>query len=108
MEVSEIPSPTFVVNEQGRVSVFLPSFEGEPENPAFTILEENAVLFDRTPKENCFLTALSDETMSVLKKNAKCLVIEVSLEKTLDMMENNEEAENFGDTFERMYEVSVK
>ena len=34
MDINELPSPQFVINEAGMISVFLPAFEGEPETPS--------------------------------------------------------------------------
>lgn len=36
MDINELPSPQFVKNEAGMISVFLPAFEGEPEQPVLT------------------------------------------------------------------------
>lgn len=36
MDINELPSPQFVINEAGMISVFLPAFEGEPATPVLS------------------------------------------------------------------------
>ena len=51
MDINELPSPQFVINEAGLISVFLPAFEGEPATPVLSKKDEflayiNATEFD--------------------------------------------------------------
>ncbi|MGN0903523.1 MAG: hypothetical protein ACI4PW_00025 [Alphaproteobacteria bacterium] len=105
MQLSEFPNPTVAVNESGRVSVFLPSLEGEPDAPSFSFHSDGAVLFRRTPDAGCVLSGLSEETMGYLDKSSRCLVIEVDVEKAAEKLDAGEE--NIEDSFRRLYEVSV-
>ena len=45
MELNELPSPRFTVNEAGMVSVFLPAFEGEPEGAFLEKKDASASFF---------------------------------------------------------------
>lgn len=105
MLLSEFPNPTLAVNERGRVSVFLPSLEGEPDRPSFSFHSDGAVLFRRTPDAGCVLSGLSEESMEYLSRSSRCLVIEVDVEKAAEKLEAGEE--EIEDSFRRLYEVSV-
>lgn len=105
MKINEIPSPTFAVNKQGRVSVFLPAFEGEPDNPHFSYKTDSSILFNRTAEEACILSGLSEDVMGLLKESQKCLIIEVDLEKAAVSLET--EKNDIEESFHRLYEVTV-
>ena len=48
MDINELPSLQFVMNEAGMVSVFMPSFEGKPSNPVITKKDDTTLVADQT------------------------------------------------------------
>lgn len=105
-DIFEIPDATFIANESGRVTVFLPEFDGEPDAPRLVLTDSHAALFYRTPETACVLSNLHDETLDLLKKSSRCLVVELDLEKILSIIEEIQDA--FDESaFKRVYETVV-
>ena len=119
MDINELPSPQFMKNEAGMISVFLPAFEGEPEKPVLTKKDATTLHFQRSAKGDILLTQIDEEVMNDLEKASKILVIETNVLKSIDMLDKaltayakSETAEtsegDVMDMIERAYEVVVK
>lgn len=87
MEINEIPSPAFVKNDKGMITVFLPAFEGNPENPTLTSLNENTLHFQRSQTGDINLTNIDPEIINELKNVSKILVVETNILKSIDLLE---------------------
>lgn len=121
MEVNELPSPMFVTNEEGRLTVFLPAFDGEPEKPVLTKKDEKTLHFQRSASGDCLLTEIPEEVMEALTGVNKMLVVESNVMKSIDIAEKVLDAaakqkespiegmseEEMMDIIERAYEVQV-
>ena len=105
MLLNEIPSPTFAVNKEGKVSVFLPELAGEPENPEISYLFESSLFFKRMSDAGCPITGVPDEIMQHLRTADKMLVIEVDLDKVVDL--NDGKISDPADVFKRYYEATI-
>ncbi|MBR4126466.1 MAG: hypothetical protein IKR09_02675 [Alphaproteobacteria bacterium] len=121
MDINELPSPQFVINEAGMISVFLPAFEGEPENPVLTAKDESTLNFQRSPDGSLLLTKIDKAVMASLKKAKKILVVETNVLKSIDILDKalsayikSETADpektqkEIMDSVERAYEVAVR
>ena len=121
MEIKELPSPQFVINEAGMISVFLPAFEGEPEGAVLSKKDDNTLHFQRSSDGDILLTNIDDNVMQALKGVQKVLVIETNVLKSIDILDkalssylkseeqNQEETQSeIMDTVERAYEVALK
>lgn len=121
MELNELPSPQFMINDSGMISVFLPAFEGEPEGAYLEKAGDATLRFVRAENADILLTNIEPAVMEALAGVEKILVVEANLiksidflEKALDMYAKNkptdpEAAENeIMDAVERAYEVAVK
>ena len=120
MDINELPSPQFVINEAGMISVFLPAFEGEPDKPVLTKKDDDTLNFQRSADGSLLLTKIDKAVMSSLKKAKKILVVETNVLKSIDVLDRalssyikSEEADpekaqkEIMDTVERAYEVAV-
>lgn len=120
MDINELPSLQFVMNEAGMVSVFMPAFEGEPSNPVITKKDDTTLHFQRSPDGDVLLTKIEPEVMQALTGVKKMLVIETNVLKSIDVLdkalsayikseEPDQEAaqSEIMDTIERAYEVAV-
>ena len=120
MDINELPSPQFVINEAGMISVFLPAFEGEPATPVLSKKDEKTLHFQRSAEGDILLTDIDEETMAALASVKKILVIETNVLKSIDVLDkalsayikseepNSEEAQDeIMDAIERAYEVTV-
>ncbi len=120
MDINELPSPQFVINEAGMISVFLPAFEGEPSAPVLSKKDDTTLHFQRSADGDLLLTDIDEATMQALAGVKKLLVIETNVLKSIDVLDkalssyikseepNQEEAQNeIMDTIERAYEVTV-
>ena len=87
MDINELPSPQFVKNEAGMISVFLPAFEGEPEKPLLTKKDAATLHFQRSPKGDILLTQIDEDVMKDLSGVSKILVIETNVLKSIDMLD---------------------
>ena len=87
MLLNEIPSPAFAVNKDGKVTVFLPELAGEAEKPEISYLFEHSLFFKRTSDSGCAITGVSDEIIDYLRTAEKCLVVEIDLDKVVDLDE---------------------
>ena len=105
MLLNEIPSPAFAVNKEGKVSVFIPELTGDAEKPEISYLFENTLFFKRTPDSGCAITGVSDEIMDYLRTTEKCLVVEIDLDKVIDLDEGKL-ADPAG-VFKRYYEALI-
>lgn len=121
MELNELPSPQFMINESGMISVFLPAFEGEPENAFLEKKGETTLRFVRAENADILLTDIGTEVMDALKGVEKILVVETNVMKSIDVLEKALDAyakskptdpaeakREIMDAVERAYEVSVK
>lgn len=121
MEINELPSPRFTINETGMISVFLPSFEGEPREPLLTKKDETTLHFRRSDDSDVLLTEIEPEVMEALHETQKILVIETNIAKSIKVLENalnayagqaagdSEDAEKqVMDTIDRAYEIEVR
>lgn len=106
MLIDEIPSPTFALNENGNVTVFIPEMMGEPSNPTVSWADETTLLFRRSPEGACHLTYVTDESMSRLGKVEKCLVIELDMEKVVDLYD--QVSPDLESAFKKVYEAKVE
>ncbi len=120
MDINELPSPQFLINEAGMISVFLPAFAGEPENPILSKKDDKTLHFQRSADGDVLLTEIDDKTMQALSGVKKILVIETNVLKSIDILDkalsayikseepNQEETHNeLMDTIERVYEITV-
>ena len=120
MLINELPSPEFLINDAGMISVFLPAFEGEPENPVLSRENDTTLYFQRSSEGGILLTEIDEEVMDALAGTKKILVIETNVLKSIDVLEdalssyikseetNPDEAQDeIMDTIERAYEVEV-
>lgn len=123
MEINELPSPMFVANDDGRLTVFLPAFEGEPESPTLSKKDEKTLYFQRSAGGDCLFTDVPEDVMTALSQVEKMLVIESNIEKSIDIAEklvdaalkeeNGEKADeslfegDIEDIVERAYEIQV-
>lgn len=105
MQIEEFPSPTFVLNENGNVTVFIPEMQGEPQAPRISGAGKNTLLFSRSAGEGCRLTYITDEIMTALGKVDKCLVIELDLDKVVDLYE--QDSAGLEAAFKKVYEAEV-
>lgn len=121
MDINELPSPQFVINEAGMISVFLPAFEGEPEKPVLSKKDDATLHFQRSADGDVLLTGIDENVMQALSGVQKILVIETNVLKSIDVLDkalsayikseekNPDEAQKeIMDTIERAYEVAVK
>lgn len=121
MDINELPSPQFVMNEAGMISVFLPAFEGEPSKPVLSKKDEKTLHFQRSAGGDILLTEIDEEIMQALAQVSKLLVVETNVLKSIDVLDkaltsylkseepNPEEAQQeMMDTIERAYEAEVK
>ncbi len=121
MDINELPSPQFVINETGMISVFLPAFEGEPSTPTISKKDQTTLHFQRSPQGDVLLTNINEETMLALADVKKILVIETNVLKGIDLLDkalsayvkseetNQKEVhDEIMDTIERAYEVTVQ
>ena len=120
MDINELPSPQFVINEAGMISVFLPAFEGEPEKPVLSKKDDKTLHFQRSANGDILLTNIDEAVMQALAEVKKILVIETNVLKSIDVLDkalsayikseepNPDEAEKeIMDAIERAYEVAV-
>ena len=118
MDINELPSLQFMVNEAGMVSVFMPAFEGEPSNPVITKKDDSTLHFQRSANGDVLLTKVEPEVMKALSGVKKMLVIEPNVLKSIDILDKalsayikpGEKApadQEITDTIERAYEVAV-
>lgn len=105
MQIDELPSPTFALNENGNVTVFIPEMQGEPDAPRITGTDKNTLFFQRSAKEGCRLTYITDEVMAALGKVKKCLVIELDMDRVVSLYETD--ASGLEDAFKKVYEADV-
>ena len=121
MDINELPSPQFVINEAGMISVFLPAFEGEPQSPVLSKKDDATLHFQRSADGDVLLTKIDENVMQALAEVQKILVVETNVLKSMDVLDkalssylkseeqNPEEAQKeIMDTVERAYEVTVK
>ena len=121
MDINELPSPQFVINEAGMISVFLPAFEGEPQSPVLSKKDDATLHFQRSADGDVLLTKIDENVMQALAEVQKILVVETNVLKSIDVLDkalssylkseeqNPEEAQKeIMDTVERAYEVTVK
>lgn len=87
MELNEIPSPGFVMNEAGLITVFLPAFTGEPSGPFLSKKDENVLHFQRSPEGDILLTEINESVMEALSRAEKLLVVEMNMIKNIEFME---------------------
>lgn len=87
MEINEIPAPAFVKNDKGMITVFLPAFEGNPENPTIKAINENTLHFQRSKTGDINLTNIDAEIMNELKNVSKILVVETNVLKSIELLE---------------------
>ena len=120
MDINELPSPQFVINEAGMISVFLPAFEGEPDKPVLTKKDDDTLNFQRSADGSLLLTKIDKAVMSSLKKAKKILVVETNVLKSIDILDKALSAyiksetaapektqKEIMDSVERAYEVAV-
>lgn len=120
MDINELSSPRFVINEAGMISVFLPAFQGEPSNPVLLNKDDKTLCFRRSADGEILLTDIDEVTMQALKKVKKILVVETNVLKSIDILDKalssyikSEEPDyettqqNIMDTIERAYETNV-
>lgn len=105
MQIEELPSPTFILNENGNVTVFIPEMQGEPEGPRISGVGKNTLFFNRSAGEGCRLTYITDEVMAALGRVDKCLVIELDLDKVVDLYE--QDSAGLEAAFKKVYEAEV-
>ncbi len=121
MELTELPSPQFVQNDAGMISVFLPAFEGEPDGAFFEKKDETTLHFVRAKGADILLTDIEPEVMDALKSAEKILVVETNVLKSIDLLEKaldafakkkdvdpEENEKKVMDAVERAYEAAVK
>ena len=120
MDINELPSPQFIINEAGMISVFLPAFQGEPEAPVLSKKDDKTLHFQRSANGDVLLTDIDEAVMQALAGVQKILVIETNVLKSIDVLDKalssyikSEEPDaektqdEIMDTIERAYEVSV-
>ncbi|MBR1944822.1 MAG: hypothetical protein IJ846_00820 [Alphaproteobacteria bacterium] len=120
MDINELPSPQFVINEAGMISVFLPAFEGEPKAPVLSKKDDKTLHFQRSAEGDILLTNIDEAVMQALAEVKKILVIETNVLRSIDVLDkalsayikseepNPDEAQKeIMDTIERAYEVAV-
>jgi len=120
MDINELPSPQFLINEAGMISVFLPAFEGEPDRPKLSKKDEKTLHFQRSADGDLLLTNIEEDVMQALAGTKKILVIETNVLRSIDVLDkalsayikseepNPDEAQKeIMDTIERAYEVEV-
>lgn len=105
MQIDEIPSPTFILNENGNVSVLIPELTGDPDCPRLERVEKNTLFFHRSQKEGCSLTDITDEVMEALDRLVKCLIIELDLDKVVDLYEKG--SADLESAFKKVYEAEL-
>ena len=118
MELNEIENPQFVKNDKGMISVFLPAFKGEPENPTLTKKDETTLHYQFNATGDIDLIKIPAEVMADLASVQKILVVEINTVKSIDVLEKSIDAftknkepgadANIMDAVQRAYEVTVK
>ena len=87
MEINQIPSPQFMINELGMFSLFLPAFEGEPDAPALSRKNETTLVFKRSKGGEIDLVEIEPEIVEALKDIKKLLVVETNVLKSIDLLD---------------------
>lgn len=105
MRTEELTAPTFALNENGKVTIFIPEIKGEPSNPSIAYLDENTLFFRRSADEGCRMTFVTDEAMEQLGKSEKCLIIELDLETVTNLYEMDES--DLESAFKNVYEADI-
>ncbi len=105
MQIEELESPTFALNENGNVTVFVPEFAGEAANPVISGIDGQTLFFRRSPDAGCRLSGIPAEVMAALGRVKKCLVIELDLETVADLYEKD--AADLETAFKKIYESDV-
>ena len=121
MEINELPSPQFIVNEAGMISVFLPAFTGEPKNPVLSKKDDETLHFQRSANGDVLLTGIDEEIMAALAQVKKILIIETNVMKSIDVLDksltaylkqdagkSDAEEQDIMDLVERAYEAEVR
>ena len=121
MEINELPSPQFIVNEAGMISVFLPAFTGEPKKPVLSKRDDKTLHFQRSADGDVLLTGIDGEIMTALAGVKKILIIETNVMKSIDMIDKSltsylkqgadkpeEGDQDIMDLVERAYEAEVR
>ncbi len=121
MEINELPSPQFIVNEAGMISVFLPAFTGEPKKPVLSKKDDKTLHFQRSADGDLLLTGIDEEIMAALAQVKKILIIETNVMKSIDMIDKSltsylkqggdkpeEGDQDIMDLVERAYEAEVR
>lgn len=121
MDINELPSPQFIINEAGMISVFLPAFQGEPDAPVLSKKDDKTLHFQRSADGDVLLTDIEEAVMQALAGVQKILVIETNVLKSIDILDkalssyikseepdSDKAQEEIMDAIERAYEVSVK
>ena len=120
MDINELSSPQFVINEAGMISVFLPAFEGEPEKPVLSKKDDQTLHFQRSADGDLLLTNIDEAVMQALAETKKILVIETNVLKSIDVLDKalssyikseqpdpDKAQDEIMDTIERAYEIEV-
>ena len=120
MDINELPSPQFLINDAGMISVFLPAFEGEPDKPVLTKKDDKTLHFQRSANGDLLLTEIDEEIMKALAETKKILVIETNVLKSIDVLDKalsayikseqpdpDKAQDEIMDTIERAYEIEV-
>ena len=121
MEINELPSPQFIVNEAGMISVFLPAFTGEPKKPVLSKKDDKTLHFQRSADGDLLLIGIDEEIMAALAQVKKILIIETNVMKSIDMIDKSltsylkqgadkpeEGDQDIMDLVERAYEAEVR
>lgn len=105
MQIEELQGPSFALNENGKVAIFIPEIKGDPEKPSLSYLGKNALMFNRSEKTGCRMTYVTDEAMERVGKSEKCLIIELDMAKVTDLYAKDES--DLESAFTKIYEADV-
>lgn len=99
METDRIPCPLFLINDEGRIVLYLPAFEGLPGKAVLKFHDKETLQFVRSETSDVLLTDVDPDIMIALSKVSRVLVLELDADKCIDLTEAYLEAEAAGREF---------
>lgn len=87
VETDFIPSPLFFKNDDGRIVLYLPAFEGEPGKAVVRYHDEETLDFIRSETQSVKLTDIDPDIIIELSKVSRILVLELDADKCIALTE---------------------
>ena len=83
----------------------MPELAGDPDKPEISYLFESSLFFKRMADAGCPITGVPEEIMQHLRPADKMLIIEVDLDKVVDL--NDGKIADPVNVFKRYYEATI-